>query len=147
MAVTVKDLLSRSEPFSALPADTQLEIVAVCREIGLSKGQFVFRLGEPSKDLFVLAEGSVGLGFGEVSAEESSGGALSDPGEVIGWGALVGATNYRMINAICVEDTRLVAIEGLALMSLLERSPAAGFAFLRKLLTTIFNRMVSLAAT
>jgi toluene monooxygenase system ferredoxin subunit len=145
--VTIKDFLSRSEPFSALPAETLLEIAAIGREINLSKREFVFRIGEPSKDLFILVEGSVDLGFGEISADESNGGAIREPGEVIGWGALVGATNYRMINAICVQETRLIAIDGLALMNLLERSSPAGFLFLRKLLTTMFNRMLSLAAT
>jgi toluene monooxygenase system ferredoxin subunit len=145
--VTIKELLSRSEPFAALPAETLVHVAGICREINFSKGEFVFRIGEPSKELFIVVEGSVDLAFGEVSPDESSAGAITEPGEVVGWGALVGTTNYRMINAVCVQNTRLLAIDGLALMNLLERSPSAGFTFLRKLLTTIFNRMISLAAT
>jgi toluene monooxygenase system ferredoxin subunit len=145
--VTVTDCLRRSEPFAALSADTLAEIAGICREIKFSKGQYVFRIGDPSKDLFILADGVVDLGFGEMSAEEATAGAIREPGDVLGGGALVGETNYRMINARCIQETRLVTLDGVALMNLLEKRSAIGFAFLRKLLGIIFNRVVSIAAT
>jgi CRP-like cAMP-binding protein len=145
--VIIPDLLRGSEPFSELPAETLDEIARICREIKIPKGEFVFRIGDRSKDLFILAEGAVDLGFGEMSPDESTGGAIRESGEVFGWGALVGETNYRTINAICTQETRLIAVDGAVLMALLERSSAAGFAFLRKLLAIMLNRVVSLAAT
>ena len=105
----------------------------------------MFRIGDPSKELYILAEGCVDLGFGATTAEASTAGAIREAGDVFGWGALVGETNYRLINAVCLEQTRLVTIDGLALMRLLERS-SGGFSFLRKLLGIILNRIVSLAA-
>ncbi len=123
------------------------EIAAICRERKLSKGEYVFRIGDLSKDLFILAEGAVDLGFGELSAEEAAGGAIRDAGDVFGWGALVGETNYRTINARCIQETRLVTIDGVSLMNLLEARSAIGFTFLRKLLGIIFNRVVSIAAS
>jgi CRP-like cAMP-binding protein len=146
VTVTIQDCLSRSELFSELPAETLLEIAAVSREINVAKGEFLFRIGDRSKDIFILMEGAVSLGYGELSVDEPTGGAITETGEVIGWGALAGEANYRMINAICAQDTRLITIDGLALMNLLERRSAAGFIFLRKLLGIILNRIVSLAA-
>ena len=143
--MTTTEFLSRSELFSELSMETLGEIASICREITLGKGEFVFRIGDPSKDLFILVEGVVDLGFGARSADGSAEGAIRESGDVFGWGALVGETNYRMINAICVQETRLVAVDGLALMNLLEAS-SGGFTFLRKLLAIILNRMVSLAA-
>jgi toluene monooxygenase system ferredoxin subunit len=141
------DWLRGSEPFSELPAETLAEIASLARELKFPKGEFVFRIGDHSKDLFILAQGAVDLGFGEMSPDDSGGGAIREAGEVFGWGALVGETNYRTINAICTQETRLIAVDGAALLALLERSASAGFAFLRKLLAIILNRVVSLAAT
>jgi putative ABC transport system ATP-binding protein len=143
--VTTTDLLSRSELFSDLSKETLAEIAILCREITLAKGDFVFRIGDPSKELFILAEGCVDLGFAAVAADEPMGGAIRESGDVFGWGALVGEANYRLINAICVRQTRLITVDGLALMNLLEGSPG-GFTFLRKLLGIVLNRIVSLAA-
>lgn len=145
--MTIKDVLSRSELFSELSPEILLEIATICREINLPKGEFLFRVGDESRDLFILSNGAVDLGYGELSGDDATGGAIREPGEVIGWGALAGEANYRMINAICIQDTGLIKVEGLALMNLLERSSAAGFAFLRKLLAIILNRIVSLTAT
>lgn len=144
--MTVRDCLLSSEPFAQLPADALAEIAAICRDIKLSKGEYVFRIGDRSKDLFILEEGAVDLGFGELSAEESTGGAIRDSGDVFGWGALVGETNYRTINARCIQETRLISIDGVALLNLLEARPSVGFTFLRKLLGIIFNRVVLIAA-
>ena len=144
--MTVTDCLRCSEPFAELSADTLAEIAAICREITLSKGEYVFRIGDQSKDLFILEQGAVDLGFGELSAEDSTAGAIRDSGDVFGWGALVGETNYRTINARCIQETRLIIIDGVALMNLLEARPTVGFTFLRKLLGIIFNRVVSIAA-
>jgi toluene monooxygenase system ferredoxin subunit len=143
--VTTTDLLSQSELFSDLSDETLAEIAPLCREITLAKGEFVFRIGDPSKELYILAEGCVDLGFGATTAEGSTAGAIRESGDVFGWGALVGETNYRLINAICLQQTRLVTVDGLALMNLLEAN-SGGFAFLRKLLAIILNRIVSLAA-
>jgi toluene monooxygenase system ferredoxin subunit len=143
--VTTTDLLNQSELFSDLPNETVAEIARLCREITLAKGEFVFRIGDPSKEVYILAEGCVDLGFGATTAEGSTAGAIRESGDVFGWGALVGETNYRLINAICLQQTRLVTVDGLALMNLLEAS-SGGFAFLRKLLGIILNRIVSLAA-
>lgn len=143
--MSTADLLRTCELFSDLSQTTLDEIASIAREMTLDKGTFVFRIGDPSKDLFILLEGVVDLGFGPMSAGASTDGAIREAGDVFGWGALVGEANYRMINAICVQQTRLVAIDGLALMTVLEAS-AGGFGCLRKLLAIILNRMVSLAA-
>jgi len=143
--VTTTDLLRQSELFSDLANETVAEVARLCREITLAQGEFVFRIGDPSKELYILAEGCVDLGFGATTADGSTAGAIGEPGDVFGWGALVGETNYRLINAICLQQTRLVTVDGLALMNVLEGS-SGGFVFLRKLLGIILNRIVSLAA-
>jgi CRP-like cAMP-binding protein len=82
-----------------------------------------------------------------ISVEESKPGTIREPGEFFGWGALAGEGNYRLINAMAVQETRLIILDGVALMNLLEGQPAAGFQFTRKLLAIVLNRIVTMAAT
>jgi len=145
--MTNSDVLSRSELFGELPAAVLNEIAGICREVQVSRGEVIFRIGDLSKDVFLLAEGSVELGYGAISADESKPGTIRDPGDFFGWGALAGEGNYRLINAMAVQETRLVIVNGVQLMSLLEGQPGAGFRFIRKLLAIILNRIVSMAAT
>src|SRR5262245_53883447 len=145
--MTIPELLSRSELFCELPVVVLNEIGAICREIKVSRGEVIFRIGDVSKDVFILAEGSVELGYGSISVDESNPGTIREPGEFFGWGALAGEGNYRLINAMAVQETRLIIVNGVELMNLLEGQPAAGFRFIRKLLAIILNRIVSMAAT
>jgi CRP/FNR family transcriptional regulator, dissimilatory nitrate respiration regulator len=145
--MTIPDLLSRSELFCELPTVVLNDIAGICREVKVSKGEVVFRIGDLSKDVYILAEGSMELGYGLISADESKPGTIREPGEFFGWGALAGEGNYRLINAMAVQETRLIIVDGVELMNLLEGQPAAGFRFIRKLLAIILNRIVSMAAT
>jgi CRP-like cAMP-binding protein len=145
--MNVAELLSRSEIFSELPREVLGEIACIGRELRLSKGEFVFRLGDLSEDVFIMEEGLVSLGFEAPPREASKGGAIDESGQVFGWGALAEGTNYRILNAITVEETKLIAIRGVELMRLLESHPDVGFVVVRKLLGIILNRMVSVAAT
>ena len=145
--MTTSDVLSRSELFGDLPAAALKEITGICREVKVSKGEVIFRIGDLSKEVFLLAQGSVDLGYGAISADESKPGTIREPGDFFGWGALAGEGNYRLINAIAVQETRLIIVNGVQLMNLLEGQPAAGFRFIRKLLAIILNRIVSMAAT
>ena len=145
--MTIRELLGRSELFCELPVVVLNEIGAICREIKVSRGEVIFRIGDVSQDVFILAEGSVELGYGSISVDESKPGTIREPGEFFGWGALAGDGNYRLINAMAVQDTRLIAVDGVALMNLLQNQPTAGFRFVRKLLAIILNRIVTMAAT
>jgi CRP/FNR family transcriptional regulator, dissimilatory nitrate respiration regulator len=145
--MTTSDVLSRSELFGELPAAVVKEIAGICREVKVSKGEVIFRIGDLSKDVFLLAEGSVELGYGSISADESKPGTIREPGDFFGWGALAGEGNYRLINAMAVQETRIIIVNGVQLMNLLEGQPVAGFRFIRKLLAIILNRIVSMAAT
>ena len=145
--MTTPEVLSLSELFCELPAVVLKGIAGICREVKVSKGEIIFRIGDLSKDVFLLAEGSVDLGYGSISVDESKPGTIREPGDFFGWGALAGEGNYRLINAMAVQETRLIIVNGVELISLLEDQPAAGFRFIRKLLAIILNRIVSMAAT
>ena len=140
--MTIPDLLSRSELFCELPAVVLNDIAGICREVKVSKGEVVFRIGDLSKDVYILAEGSMELGYGLISADESKPGTIREPGEFFGWGAF-----DRLINAMAVQETQLIIVDGVQLMNLLEGQPAAGFRFIRKLLAIILNRIVAMTAT
>src|SRR5262245_4001667 len=117
--MTIPELLSRSELFCELPVVVLNEIGAICREIKVSRGEVIFRIGDVSKDVFILAQGSVGRGYVSVSVDESNPGTIRKRGEFFGWGALAGDGNYRLFTAMAAQDARLIAVDGVALMNLL----------------------------
>jgi CRP/FNR family transcriptional regulator, cyclic AMP receptor protein len=139
-------LLQRSDVWAGLPAEALQEMAAIGREVRWRPGEFVFQIGDQSRDLFVLADGAVSLSLNPISSEASQAGAIDTPGEVFGWGALT-PENYRIRNALCLRETRLFAIDGAELMRCLERHPAAGFQVLRRALSVILNHIMSLSAT
>ena len=49
--MTIADLLSRSELFCELPAGVLNDIAGICREVKVSKGEVIFRIGDLSKDV------------------------------------------------------------------------------------------------
>src|SRR5262249_61747546 len=106
--MTTSDVLSRSELFGELPAAVLNEIAGICREVQVSRGEVIFRIGDLRKDVFLLAEGSVELGYGAISADESKPGTIREPGDFFGWGALAGEGNYRLINAMAGQATGLL---------------------------------------
>jgi CRP-like cAMP-binding protein len=140
------ELLQRSDVWAGLPAEALEEMAAICREARWRAGEFVFQIGDPSRDLFVLADGAVSLSLRPIPPDTSQAGAIDAPGEVFGWGALT-PENYRLRNALCLRETTLLAIDGAELMRCLERHPAAGFQVLRRALSIILNHIMSLSTT
>jgi CRP-like cAMP-binding protein len=145
--VTAVEVLACSDVFGGLAGETVGEIAAISREVRYPPGAFVYRIGDRSADLFLLAEGAVALSVRPLTLETARGGPIDAPGQVFGWGAVAGSTHYRIRNAMCVRETRLVAIGGTDLLRLLEQRPAVGFEVLRRLLGVILTEMIALAAT
>ena len=81
--MTIPDLLSRSELFCELPAVVLNDIAGICREVKVSKGEVVFRIGDLSKDVYILAEGSMELGYGLISAESQNPVRSESPGSFL----------------------------------------------------------------
>jgi toluene monooxygenase system ferredoxin subunit len=68
---------------------------------------------------------------------------LGRKGQLIGWSGLLGKSHYTA-SGICLEDSKLVRINGAEFMQVLEEDKDAGFAVLTEIIKVVSNRLRNL---
>jgi CRP-like cAMP-binding protein len=134
-------LLSQAEFFEGL-SDEQLATIAdQCEEVSCRQGEVLFREGHKAERLYVLAEGKIQISIQLSSRPERlTMSVIDEPGQVLGWSALVAPYQYTA-SALCETDGRLLAIDGHALMQVLKQDPALGFVIVQHLVGVIGARL------
>lgn len=134
-------VLSQVEFFEGL-SDRQLASIAeLCEEVSCQQGEILFFEGHQAEDLFVLLEGEIDI-FIRLSSrpERVTMSVISEPGQIFGWSGLV-APYYYTASALCETDTRALAINGQALIKVLEQEPAMGSIVFQRLTEVISTRL------
>jgi CRP-like cAMP-binding protein len=103
------------------------------------KGYFIFREGKRATHFYILLKGRVTLSIGENGRSIY---AVDHAGEVFGWSSLVGRAAYSA-SAQCKESTILIKVHTEKLQKLLEKSPADGLIFFKRLAGTIGSRLLN----
>lgn len=108
------------------------------------KGEKLFQVGQAATQVFFLLQGKISVQVQLSSRPETvSLVVLGKPGQLVGWsGMFEGA--YYTATGICLENSRLLAMEGRQFMSLLEQHPETGFAVMRGISFVISERMRNL---
>jgi toluene monooxygenase system ferredoxin subunit len=124
--------LDVGELFNGLAARTLEALAALAKVEEHAKGATLYRPGDPAEDLYVLDAGRVEflIGRGEHAAP---GGFMLKKGEVFGWAALLDGYPNRIASARCLEDSRLLRINGKRALGVLEQDSQAGFVVMRRL--------------
>jgi CRP-like cAMP-binding protein len=126
-------------------SQTQLETLAGLAEAhSYAEGEALFREGEGASQLFLLMAGKVRIQVQLTSRPQIiSITIISQPGSLVGWSGLVPPNNYTA-TALCQAKSRLLALDGAALMRVLEADPAMGFIVMRRLTEVISGRLQNL---
>ena len=103
------------------------------------KGEYLFKAGEPAHHFYVLQQGRVRIIVG-LSGHTIT--MASNPGESFGWSCLVGFDSYTA-TAECLMPCTLAKIEKEKLLALLEKDPASGLLFYKRLAFAIGQRLVN----
>jgi CRP-like cAMP-binding protein len=140
------EILKRCEVFLGL-SDSALHKIASlpsCREETYQVGEIMFREGDRAVDIHVLAEGKVSLVAGMLP------GSLQPKGEVIVdiltkggvccWSALM-PPHELTLSGICAKPSKVVAINGAELISLMDKEPHIGYEVMKGFLRVIGNRV------
>ncbi len=139
-----KEILKSIDLFNGL-TDEQVELLAP--DLGLvevKKGQVLFSVGEVAKDIFVLLEGKMNIQVKLTSRPETVGiVVLQNRGQLVGWSGLIGDSHYTAAG-LCLEDCKLLRVEGKMLMKVLETNKSAGFDVLREITKVISTRIRNL---
>ncbi len=135
--------LGRSEVFADLCETDRLAIAGFCHEEAFDEDQALLVEGNPADRLFVVERGKVALEkkvqLGRHSTPRNATIDYIGPGQVAGFSALVAPFIYST-SAICVEPTRAVVVDGVALRDYLADHPAAGFKILSTLASLVGHR-------
>jgi CRP-like cAMP-binding protein len=103
------------------------------------KGDYLFKAGEPAHHFYVLQQGRVRIIVGSAGHTITM---ASNPGESFGWSCLVGFDSYTA-TAECLMPCTLAKIEKDKLSALLEKDPASGLLFYKRLAFAIGQRLVN----
>ena len=90
-----------------------------------------------------LTDGRFTLGLGK---RETSAGEIIRRGDVFGWAPLVEGHAKRIATAYCLTACEVFAIDGAALMELMESDFAIGYALMKKLAVLLTSELVAFAA-
>lgn len=121
------EILSQSELFEGLTEEQLKAVADVSEEITCQHGAVLFWEGDAAEYLYILLEGEITI-FVKLSSrpERVTVSVISQPYLPVGWSGVV-APHVYTASALCETDCRLVAIDGEALMQVLESDPAMGF--------------------
>jgi toluene monooxygenase system ferredoxin subunit len=124
--------LDVGELFNGLNPAILAKLAALAQPEDHPKGATLYRPGDPAEDFYVLDSGRVEflIGRGERTAPA---GFMLKKGEVFGWAALLEGYPARIASARCLEDSRVLRINGKCALGVLEGDPAAGFVVMRRL--------------
>lgn len=137
--------LDVGEIFNGIATGTLEALAALARLESFPAGAVLYRPGDAAEDFFVLDAGRVEflVGRGE---RTTLGGFMLKKGEVFGWAALLDGYPVRIASARCLEQSRLLRINGKAALGVLDRDPVAGFVVMRRLAALIARYLASSGA-
>ena len=135
------EMLSQASLFEDL-AEEQLKAIAdFSEEVKVQHGEVLFWEGDPADLLYILLEGEINI-FVQLSSspERVTVSVISQPYQTLGWSGLVAPHAYTA-TGLCEADSRLVAIDGEALLEVLKGDPAMGFVVMGHIAEVMSSRM------
>ena len=141
---SVKQVLASSQLFGELTDGELDKIAALSREGVYEAGTTVFREGDPARDLYIVEDGKVVI---EMKIRLGPGGPgrqgaidVITKGEVFGWSA-IGERQTLTMSARCIEDTKVIALDGERLSRLFDEDSHIGSRVRKKLLGVVYSRL------
>ena len=132
----------QAQPFFAGFSEAMTDLIVGCAEnVRFRKGAYLMHEGQPENDFFLIREGRVvlsihGAQYGKITVQ------TLDAGEMVGWSWLVPPYRARF-DASALEDTRALRFDGQCLRSKCEQDPATGYELLKRVSTTLAQRLES----
>jgi len=135
--------LRRSEIFRDLTDADLVAIAQFCHEETYREGEVVLAEGAAAEVLYIVERGKLALEkkiqIGRHSTPRNATIDYVDQGKIAGFSTLVSPHSYST-SAVCIEPTRVIAVDGPALRAYLEAHPAAGLKVMNVLAALVSNR-------
>jgi len=140
--VVAQSALGAAELFVGISGETQKGMTDLAKKEEFDAGRSLYDVGDPAEDFFVLESGRVEFLIGR-DERVSPAGFMLHKGEVFGWAALLENQPQRIARATCLEQSRLLRINGKQALRVLEADPASGYLVMRRLSALIARYLVS----
>ncbi|MFC2024814.1 ATP-binding protein [Chloroflexota bacterium] len=140
---SVKHLLATSQLFEGLTDDELDRIAGFCSEEVYEAGTTIISEGEVANKLYIVEEGKVvlemTLRLGPGSGRQGNIDVVTK-GQMFGWSAIAETQIFTM-SARCVEETKLIALDGVGLRHLLEAEYHTGYKVMKRLVGVVSSRL------
>ena len=140
--VVARSALGAAELFVGISEQTLAALTGLAKKEEFDAGRSLYDIGDAAEDFFVLEAGRVEFLIGR-DERVSPAGFMLHKGEVFGWAALLENQPQRIARATCLEQSRLLRINGKQALSVLDADPASGFLVMRRLSALIARYLVS----
>lgn len=140
--VVAQGALNAAELFVGISDKTLAGIMGLAKKEEFSTGSMLYNFGDPADDFLVLESGRVEFLIGR-DERLSPAGFMLRKGEVFGWAALLENQPQRIARATCLEQSRLLRINGKQALQVLENDPASGYLVMRRLSSLIARYLTS----
>jgi toluene monooxygenase system ferredoxin subunit len=140
--VVAQGALNAAELFAGITNKSLAGITALAKKEEFSAGSALYNFGDPADDFFVLESGRVEFLIGR-DERLSPAGFMLRKGEVFGWAALLENQPQRIARATCLEQSRLLRINGKQALQVFENDPASGYLVMRRLSSLIARYLTS----
>lgn len=131
-------IIQKADLFRDLSPETMNEIAMIMVEESHEKGALLFKAGDPATSFYLIAEGMVRLSIGTGGEIDYT---ANHPGEAFGWTGMVDRPAY-VATAECVTPCKLARIDKESLNKLLEKDPASGMIFFKRLAGAVVQRLI-----
>ncbi|HEX3499676.1 MAG TPA: cyclic nucleotide-binding domain-containing protein [Stellaceae bacterium] len=125
-------ILRNTPILQGVSATTIAKIAAIADPLAVDEGEILYSLGDPARSAYIVISGRLRFTLGGDGRPEASG-SIIPPGDILGWAALLVDQPRRIATVMALEPCRLLAIEGKALLQLLDDEPRAGFLVMQRL--------------
>jgi toluene monooxygenase system ferredoxin subunit len=140
--VVAQGALDAAELFIGMTDATLAASMALAQQEERAARSICYDHGDPADDFFVLESGRVEFLIGR-DERLSPAGFMLRKGEVFGWAALLDNQPQRIARATCLEQSRLLRINGKRTLKVLEKDPASGYLVMRRLSSLIARYLAS----
>ena len=138
-------VLHRTAILEGISEATLQRIAAIGKPQSIDEGETLYSVGDPARSAYIVVSGRLRFPLGGDGRPAASG-SIIPAGDILGWAALLVDQPRRIATVVALEPCRLLAIEGKALLKLLEDDPRAGFLVMQRLAKMITQSFLEQSA-
>jgi len=128
--------------FNAFSEKQLAELIKVTGKKTYAKGSYIYKEGDRANQIFIVSKGWVSLR--KIDPEKDIGISFENRGrgELFGTACFMKPQEYTL-NAMCMEDSEVLAMDADKLFDLFQKDYQIGYLFLKEIATVYFERYKS----